>query len=296
MKVVFVCTGNTCRSPLAEGLMKAKLEKLGLNGIEVSSAGLAAFSGDEVSQFSVTAAAQYSVDISSHRARALSPYELDEGLFFCMSPSHVNALLPFTGEERVFLLGDSIPDPYGGTQEEYNNCARLIDKALDSALLTIILKSVNVSPMQAKHTEQIAVIENLCFSVPWSKQSLDEELDNPNAHFLCAHIQEKVLGYIGVIEIAGEADITNVAVHPDFRRMKIGSLLLESAEKGAINRNCTCINLEVRESNIPAINLYSGNGYKSVGIRKNFYEKPTENAVLMTKFLNGETRNENTCY
>lgn len=288
MRVVFVCTGNTCRSPLAQGLFKAKLEKLNITDIEVSSAGLAAFPNDEVSVNSVNAAKKYGVDISAHRARPLTPYMLDDAIFFCMSTSHVNALLPYVGGDRVFLLGNGISDPYGGSPEVYDRCAEEINTALDGALKTVIDKAVQLVPMQNEHISQLAEIERLCFSLPWSENALKDELANENAHFLVAVLGQKVIGYIGIIEICGEADITNVAVHPQFRRLGIAQKLLKSAEEGARKRNCESITLEVRESNEAAIRLYSGSGYETVGIRKNFYDKPTENAILMTKKFNGE--------
>lgn len=288
MRVTFVCTGNTCRSPLAEGLMRKKLDKLNITSVEVTSAGLAAFPGDEVSVNSVNAAKSYGVDISDHRARPLSPYMLDDGLFFCMSQSHIAALSPYVSEDRLFLLGNGIGDPYGGNQKTYDKCAEEIYSALDAVVRIVIEKATEILPMQKEHIAQIAEIERLCFSLPWSENALEDELENENAHFLSAVIDGRVAGYIGIIEICGEADITNVAVHPDFRRLGIARMLLNSAEKGAKIRNCESITLEVRESNEAAIQLYSGNGYKQVGIRKNFYEKPTENATLMTKQLNGE--------
>lgn len=285
MRVIFVCTGNTCRSPLAEGLFKAKLQKLNIDCVEVSSAGLAAFAGDEVSINSVNAARNYGVDISAHRARPLSPYELDDSFIFCLSASHYNALAPYVDKSRLFLLGEGISDPYGGTQEIYDRCAEEINEALDGVLKTVIRFGTEIEPMKEEHISDIAEIESLCFSLPWSENALRDELKNENAHFLTALTLGRVSGYIGVIEICGEADITNVAVHPDFRRYGIGKKLLDTAEIQAKSRSCESITLEVRESNTAAINLYSGNGYKTVGIRKNFYEKPTENAVLMTKQL-----------
>lgn len=285
MKVIFVCTGNTCRSPLAEGLFKDKLQKLNIDGVEVTSAGLAAFAGDEVSVNSVNAAQNYGVDISAHRARPLSPYELDDSLIFCLGASHYNALAPFVDKDRLFIMGEGISDPYGGTQEIYDRCAEEISQSLDGVLKTVIQFGTVIEPMKAEHIPEIAEIERLCFSLPWSENALRDELDNVNAHFLTALTFGRVSGYIGVIEICGEADITNVAVHPDFRRMGIGKMLLDTAEKQATERKCESITLEVRESNEPAISLYSGNGYSPIGIRKNFYEKPTENAVLMTKQL-----------
>lgn len=294
MKVIFVCTGNTCRSPLAEGLFKNKLQKLNIDGVEVSSAGLAAFAGDEVSANSVNAAQNYGVDISAHRARPLSPYELDDSLIFCLSASHYNALTPYVDKNRLFIMGGGISDPYGGTQEIYDRCAEEINQALDGVLKTVIQEGTVIEPMKEEHIGGIAEIERLCFSLPWSENALKDELENENAHFLTALTFGRVSGYIGVIEICGEADITNVAVHPDFRRMGIGKNLLDTAEKQAIERKCENITLEVRESNTAAIKLYSANGYKQIGVRKNFYEKPTENAVLMTKQLT-EIKYEDTC-
>ena len=288
MKVIFVCTGNTCRSPLAEGLFKDKLKKLNITDIEVSSAGLAAFAGDEVSKNSVNAAKNYGVDISEHRARPLSPYELEDSLIFCLGASHYNALLPYVDKERLFILGNGISDPYGGTQEIYDRCAEEINKALDGALKAVISSGTAIVPMEEKHIADIAEIERLCFSLPWSENALRDELTNENAHFLTALTFGRVSGYIGIIEICGEADITNVAVHPDLRRFGIGKKLLDTAENEAVQRSCESITLEVRESNTAAISLYSSSGYEAVGIRKNFYEKPTENAVLMTKRINGD--------
>ncbi len=288
MNIIFVCTGNTCRSPLAEGLMKKKLNNLGFKNISITSAGLAACSGDEVSANSVEAAKKYGVDISAHRARPLSPYMLEDGVFFCMSQSHIAALMPYVEGGRLFLLGGGIADPFLGSQEIYDRCAAQINSALDEAIKTLILSFTEIVPMNKGHIADIAEIERLCFSLPWSEKSLEEELENSNAHFLAAEFCGRALGYIGIIEICGEADITNIAVHPDFRRLKIAERLLNFAENGARERGCESITLEVRESNSAAIELYKKFGWERVGLRKDFYEKPKENAILMTKYLNGE--------
>ena len=139
--------------------------------------------------------------------------------------------------------------------------------------------------MDKSHIAEIARIERECFSLPWSENSLEQELENENAHFLTALLGDDTVGYIGVIEICGEADITNVAVDPRFRRFGIGKKLLKSAEKGATERKCESITLEVRISNAAAISLYEKSGYERVGVRKEFYEKPTEDALLMTKYF-----------
>lgn len=285
MNIVFVCTGNTCRSPLAEGLMKKLLTDRGIESLTVTSAGLAAYPGDTVSEKSVIAAQKYGVDISEHRSRRINEYMLSDSVFVCMTASHAQALIPYLDENRLFVLGGGVADPYGGTQEIYDLCAEQINSALPDLLTDIVKSNTAITAMNKNHIAEIARIERECFSLPWSESALEQELENDNAHFLAAEFDNKVVGYIGVIEICGEADITNVAVDPKYRRLGIGKMLLESAEKGAISRNCESITLEVRVSNEAAISLYEKSAYEKVGTRKNFYEKPTEDALLMTKYF-----------
>ncbi len=139
-----------------------------------------------------------------------------------------------------------------------------------------------IIPMDKSHISDIANIEKTCFASPWTEEGLAEEFENPLAHFLVA-VGEEVMGYIGVHEICGEGSITNVAVLPNFRCNGIGKALVSAAIKGAKERNCEFITLEVRKSNFPAISLYSSLGFEQVGLRKNFYSSPNEDAVLMTK-------------
>lgn len=138
--------------------------------------------------------------------------------------------------------------------------------------------------MSAEHIPQIAELEKECFSEPWSENALAEELTNENAHFLVA-VSDKVMGYIGVQEICGEAYVTNVAVFGECRKSGIGRALLKAACDGAKSRKCDFITLEVRESNLPAILLYESEGFEKAGVRKNFYSSPTENGIIYTKFL-----------
>lgn len=138
--------------------------------------------------------------------------------------------------------------------------------------------------MKAEHIYEVARLEIVCFSEPWSEKSLAEELKNENSHFLVA-VSDKILGYIGVQEICGEAYITNVAVFGEYRNAGIGRALLKAACKGAKERNCEFITLEVRESNLAAIALYESEGFEKAGLRKNFYSNPTENGVIYTKYF-----------
>lgn len=146
----------------------------------------------------------------------------------------------------------------------------------------------NITEMTAKHISQIAMLEKECFSQPWSENALLQELENEGSHFLVAEYNSEVAGYIGVQEICGEAYVTNVAVFSRFRKNGIGKALIDAASKGAFQRSCEFITLEVRQSNQSAISLYEASGFEKVGIRKSFYSHPTEDAVLYTKYFTKE--------
>lgn len=136
---------------------------------------------------------------------------------------------------------------------------------------------------------KLVELENLCFDDPWSENMLLEDLKNDNTLYIGAFIDDSILvGYIGIWEIGDTGEITNVAVHPKYRKMGIASMLLEKLIEYCLDDGFNFINLEVREGNVPAINLYSKFGFEKVGLRKNYYKNPTENAVLMTKTLPDE--------
>ncbi len=138
--------------------------------------------------------------------------------------------------------------------------------------------------MTSEHISEIALLEKECFSSPWSENALSEELGNESSCFIVA-VSDKVLGYIGVQEICGEAYITNIAVFDEYRKKGIGRKLLKSAVDGAKSRSCEFITLEVRESNKSAISLYESEGFEIAGIRKNFYSEPIENGIIYTKYF-----------
>ena len=142
------------------------------------------------------------------------------------------------------------------------------------------------SPLRPQHIDDMERIEVECFSVPWSREALEEELENPMAHYVvCCDPEGNVVGYIGSRIVLDSADITNVAVRPQYRRRGIarqlvGRMLEQMAEKGV-----TGVLLEVRESNLPAQNCYAQAGFTVVGRRKNYYELPKEDALLMGRVL-----------
>lgn len=125
----------------------------------------------------------------------------------------------------------------------------------------------------------ILEIERESFSDAWSENMFLELFANPLTHGFTAENNGEVLGYIMCYNIAPEIQILNIAVKKSVKNQKIGSLLLESV---LACENINLVTLEVRESNIPAINLYKKFGFKIDGLRKNYYVRPKEHAVLMS--------------
>ncbi len=132
---------------------------------------------------------------------------------------------------------------------------------------------------------QIQKIEQQSFSVPWTEPMLRLQL-NPDSHvFLTAEAEGRVIGYVGMMYVLDEGYISNVAVQPDRRRRGVADALLRALEARARELRLSFLTLEVREHNRPAIALYEKRGYRVAGRRKNYYEKPAEDALLMTLTL-----------
>ena len=145
------------------------------------------------------------------------------------------------------------------------------------------MNGVEVIPMGKSHLDAAADLEKACFSQPWSRRGLEEELENPLAFFYIALLDGKTAGYAGMHCVAGEAYVTNVAVFPQFRRRGAGRALTEKLVATAEREGCSFLSLEVRASNGVAISLYQSLGFQEEGRRKHFYASPQEDAVIMTR-------------
>lgn len=139
--------------------------------------------------------------------------------------------------------------------------------------------------MHSAHVAQIAELEKICFSDPWSERSIASELDNKLAFWLVATEGERVAGYIGSQTVMDETDMMNVAVHPDFRRRGIAEVLVNGLVDTLKTKGSHCLTLEVRASNAPAIALYEKLGFSEIGRRKNYYRNPREDALILRKEL-----------
>lgn len=141
---------------------------------------------------------------------------------------------------------------------------------------------MRIIPMSSEHTAELARLEALCFSRPWSETALSEEIENDSACFLVAVEDDAVLGYCGMHCACGECYIDNVAVFPEYRGRGIAAALLTALTEHAKACGGEFISLEVRPSNAAAVQLYEKLGFCTVGRRRNFYADPVEDALIMT--------------
>ena len=137
---------------------------------------------------------------------------------------------------------------------------------------------------QPRHIPAMEELEKQCFSQPWTADMLASQMPDERHVFLVAEGGGEVLGYVGMMHILDEGYISNVAVSPHARRQGIGDRLIDALLQRADKLELSFVTLEVRESNSPARSLYAKHGFQDVGLRKNYYDQPKENAILMTKF------------
>ncbi|MBQ9459214.1 MAG: ribosomal protein S18-alanine N-acetyltransferase [Oscillospiraceae bacterium] len=146
-------------------------------------------------------------------------------------------------------------------------------------------KKVNITLMTYDHLDEVAALERVCFSDPWSRNTLAEAIGNDMSAYLVALDPEdgSVVGYAGLYVVLDEGYITNVAVRPESRRGGVASALLDVLVNFARGNALSFLTLEVRASNYAAIALYGSRGFRERGRRKNYYEHPKEDALIMTR-------------
>ncbi len=269
MNILFVCTGNTCRSPMAEAILKSK----NLKNVSIKSAGILA-NGEPISENSLKALESFGIDFKGYVSKPLTKeLVLWADAVFCMSQSHADALKGF---DNIFLLGSGIADPFGGDISVYEACRDQINREIERLIQPEIDLATEAD------FSAIADIEKECFLEPWSETAIKEGYEN-NTHYLVLRQFGKVLGYVGVQTVLDEGYITNVAVLKCARRMGHAKLLLCALNTFAKEKGLSFLTLEVRKSNKAARSLYEKCGYKIVGERRNFYQNPKEDAILYTR-------------
>ena len=145
-----------------------------------------------------------------------------------------------------------------------------------------------IVPMDRSHVDQVAALERECFSMPWNETMLEDSLYDERASFIVAEDEEgNVIGYAGLHVVLDEGYIDNIAVEEAARRHGVASALLDVyCRFGEIN--LAFLTLEVRKSNAAAIALYEKHGFQQVRLRPGFYQKPREDAVIMTRYFSQE--------
>ncbi len=278
MNILFVCTGNTCRSPMAEGY----LDSLQLPNVRVESRGLSAEGGD-ISQNAISVMLEKGIDLSDNVSVGLTSRELlwaDKIIY--MSPAHFTLLSLYAPREKLLMLGDGITDPYGGDIDTYRLCRDEIFKAVDTLVSVGFFDELIIAKASQNQIKFIAELEKECFSSPWSEKTLENAFKNGTLFFVALK-GERVIGYVGISCILDEGYITNVAVGKDHRNEGVGTALLNRVFAEAKDRKLSFISLEVRESNQTAISLYTKLDFKEEGKRKGFYDNPKEDALILTK-------------
>lgn len=147
---------------------------------------------------------------------------------------------------------------------------------------------MTIEPMNPNTVEMVATLEEQCFSTPWSLKDLVSELDNPWAIWITATENGVLAGYLGIQYGPDGADIMSIATSQDFRGKGVAKLLLSHMEQQLKAKNLQWITLEVRPSNTAALALYASQGFRQVGRRPKYYQKPTEDALLLTKYFEEE--------
>lgn len=137
--------------------------------------------------------------------------------------------------------------------------------------------------MEARDLAQVSANEALCFSMPWSLRAFADVLAREEMIFLVVEEEGRIVGHCGVTNVLGEGNITNVAVHPDYRKRGIGRKMLARLLQEGRKAGITAFTLEVREGNKEAVHLYEKAGFVTEGVRRGFYDKPKENALIMWK-------------
>ena len=143
-------------------------------------------------------------------------------------------------------------------------------------------KDLELVPLTEDMLPRVLELEKLCFSLPWSRDAFLPELTDPACCWLAALTDGEVAGYAGMRTVLDEGYISNIAVSPALRKQGFGMALVQALKREGAIRGLSFLTLEVRVGNREARRLYERAGFREAGIRPGYYEKPREDALLMT--------------
>ena len=284
LKLLFVCTGNTCRGIMAAAMFEKMLKEAQIDDVMVETAGLAASEGALPAKEAINAMGKKGIDISGYRAKPLTNELLKKADFIvCMSEAHRNTLRLTVDPVKIISLSRDILDPDGGDAETYSRCASEIARCLPELFIKRV--AVRAVPMAEEHIKDVVELEEKYFSHPWTEENIRSELSNDTARFFVAVAGGKVIGYIGANNNFGEVYITDIAVDGKARHRGAAMVLMNKLVCTSYRDKADFISLEVRKSNINAVSFYKICGFTVQGERPGFYTAPEEDAIIMTKKL-----------
>ena len=264
MKVLFVCTGNTCRSPMAKVLYN-----LITRTEDAESRGLYVNFSSEASINAQKAVKAYGADLENHISRQITMEDIQKSeLIITMTKAHKEALIDAGIENKVVTLyefaleeGD-VSDPFGGSEEIYKKTCeeiyRLIKKGIDHLDLA-----------KTGDAEEIAKLEKAIFPDEWSENAISREIENKR--IIITKENQEIIGYCIYMLGGDQGEILRIAVKEDARKKGVGKKLLKKAFKKMKNEGVTEVFLEVRSRNSAAISLYEKMGFEKIDVRKNYY-------------------------
>ncbi|MBE6688690.1 MAG: ribosomal-protein-alanine N-acetyltransferase [Ruminococcaceae bacterium] len=286
-KVLFVCTGNTCRSPMAQACANIFFENNDIDA-KAYSCGLAAGVNDEASPNAVQAVKErYGIDFS-HRAVQINEQLItDSDVIVGMSRHHAETvfqLYPHLLKGKILIsMPRDIPDPYGQDIEIYRKALDVIHEGIHQLFNPPEepeMSDFTVELFEPKWAKELFEIEKQCFSTPWCEDEFTNLDKNEFATAFVALKEDKPVGFTVIYRVADEAQIMDIATHPAHRREGIAEALMDVAIDYSRTDGASKMMLEVRRSNTAAQKLYQKKGFKTVGTRRDYYTCPTEDAVL----------------
>jgi len=289
--ILFVCSGNTCRSPMAQGIFNKIAKEKGLPFF-ATSCGCATYGGDKSSENSIKVCGDIGVDLNAHISRGLTALAVEEAYkIFPLADGHFSVLKQYFPNKNGIENSLNISDPYGGDEEIYKKCREEIYEKVCEIIEELLSENddeneqdVIVSFAGINDVKNLVSLGEKYFHDYWDEETLKNYCENPLLIFLKSiNKNGELSGYLCGRYIFETFEIDRVVVDEKFRGKGIAKSLIKEFEKIAKARCGFEILLEVRRSNIPAISLYEKCGFEKLSERKDYYQNPTEDAIIMKK-------------